>query len=61
MVMDTDPHQQTSIILGRPFLKSVKVTIDKKIGIMNMKFERVHQKFIYHPKNLICCCQIQVH
>jgi hypothetical protein len=61
MVMDTDPHQQTSIILGRPFLKSVKVTIDKKIGIMNMKFERVHQKFIYHPKNLICCCQIRVH
>jgi hypothetical protein len=24
MVMDMDPHQQTSIILGKPFLKSVR-------------------------------------
>jgi hypothetical protein len=23
IVMDMDPHQQTSIILGKPFLKSV--------------------------------------
>jgi hypothetical protein len=30
MVMDMDPRQQTSIILGKPFLKSVRVTIDKK-------------------------------
>jgi hypothetical protein len=58
MVMDMDPHQQTSIILGKPFLKSVKVTIDKKRGIINMKVDRVHKKFIYHPKNLACCCQI---
>jgi hypothetical protein len=29
MVMDMDPHQQTSIILGKPFLKSVRATIDK--------------------------------
>jgi hypothetical protein len=29
MVVDMDPHQQTSIILGKPFLKSVKATIDK--------------------------------
>jgi hypothetical protein len=61
MVMDMDPHQQTSIILGNPFLKSVKVTIDKKRRIINMKVDRVHEKFIYHPKNLACCCQIQVH
>jgi hypothetical protein len=26
-----------------------------------MKFDRVHEKFIYHPKNLMCYCQIQVH
>jgi hypothetical protein len=61
MVMDMDPCQQTSIILGMPFLRSVKVTIDKKRGILNMKGERVHEKFIYHPKNLTCCCQIRVH
>jgi hypothetical protein len=56
MVMDMDPHQQTSIILGKPFLKSVKATIDKKTGIINMKVDRVHAKFIYHPKNPACYC-----
>jgi hypothetical protein len=61
MVMDMDPHQQTSIILGKPFLMSVKATIDKKRGIINMKVDRVHEKFISHPKNLACCCQIRVH
>jgi hypothetical protein len=58
MVMDMDPHQQTSIILGKPFLKLVRVAIDKTRGIINMKVDRVHEKFIYHPKNLTCCCQI---
>jgi hypothetical protein len=61
MVMDMDPRQHTSIILGKPFLESVKGTIDKKGGIINMKVDRVHEKFIYHPKNLVCCCQIGVH
>jgi hypothetical protein len=58
MVMDIDPCQQTSIILGKPFLKSVRATIDKTIGILNMKVNRVHEKFTYHPKNFACCCQI---
>jgi hypothetical protein len=61
MVVDMDPHQQTSIILGKPFLKSIRVAIDKTRGIINMKVDRVHQKFIYHRKNHVCCCQIQVH
>jgi hypothetical protein len=61
MVVDMDPRQQTSIILGKPFLKSVNVTIDKKRLIINMKVDRVHEKFSYHPKNLTCCCQIRVH
>jgi hypothetical protein len=56
MVMDMDPRQETSIILGKPFPKSVRATIDKKRGIINMKVDRVHEKFIYHPKNLTCCC-----
>jgi hypothetical protein len=58
IVVDMDPHQQTSIILGKPFLKSVRATIDKMRGIINMKGDRVHEKSIYHPKNLSCCCQI---
>jgi hypothetical protein len=61
MVVDMDPRQQTSIILGKPFLKSVRGTIYKKRGIINMNVDRVHEKFIYHPKNLTCCCQIRVH
>jgi hypothetical protein len=59
MVMDMDPHQQTSIILGKPFLKSVRVTIDRKRGIINMRVDRVHEKFIYHPKNLACCVRYE--
>jgi hypothetical protein len=26
-----------------------------------MRVDRVHKKFMYHPKNLTCCCQIRVH
>jgi hypothetical protein len=61
MVVNMDPHQETSIILGKPFLKSVRATIDKTRGMINMKVDGVHEKFIYHPKNLTCCCQIRVH
>jgi hypothetical protein len=46
MVMDMDPRQQTSIILGKPFLKSVRVTIDKKRGIINIKVDRGHERII---------------
>jgi hypothetical protein len=58
MVVDMDPHQQTSIILGKPFLKSVRAIIDKMRGTINMKVDGVQEKFIYHPKNLACCCRI---
>jgi hypothetical protein len=58
MVVDMDPHQQTSIIIGKPFLKSVRVTIDNTRGIINIKVDGVHEKFIYHAKNLACCGQI---
>jgi hypothetical protein len=56
MVVDMDPHQKTSIILGKPFLKSVRATINKMRGIINMKVDKIHEKFIYHHKNLVCCC-----
>jgi hypothetical protein len=51
MVVDMDPHQQTSIILGKPFLKSLRATIDKTRGIINMKVDEVHEKFIYHLRS----------
>jgi hypothetical protein len=37
MVMEMDPRQQTSIIMGKPFLMSVRATIDKMRGTINMK------------------------
>jgi hypothetical protein len=46
MVMDMDPHHQTSIIPGKPFMKLVRATIDKTRGTVNMKVARVHEKFI---------------
>jgi hypothetical protein len=58
MVINMNPHQQTSIILRKPFLKSGRATIDKTRGIINVKVDGVHEKFMYHPKNLTCCCQI---
>jgi hypothetical protein len=61
MVVDMDPRQQTSIILGDPFLRSVNATINKAKGTINMNVDGVQEKFIYHPENLACCCQIRVH
>jgi hypothetical protein len=61
MVMDMDPHQQTSIILQKPFPMLVRATIDKTRGMINMKVDGVHAKFIYHPKNLAYYCRIRVH
>jgi hypothetical protein len=61
MVVDMDPRQQTSIILGKSFLKSVRAIIDKMRWIINMKVDKVHEKLIYHHKNLACYCQIRVH
>jgi hypothetical protein len=58
MVVDMDPRKKTSIIFRKPFLNSVRATIDKMRGTINMKVDGVHEKFIYHPKNLSCCCQI---
>jgi hypothetical protein len=43
MVVDVDPHQQTSIIQGKPFMKLVRAPIDKKRGIINMKVDRVNE------------------
>jgi hypothetical protein len=58
MVVDMDPNQQTSIILWKPFMKLVRATIGKTRGMINMKVDGVHEKFIYHPRNIACCCQI---
>jgi hypothetical protein len=52
MVVDMDPRQQTSIILGKPILKLVRAIIDKSRGTTNMKVVGVLEKFIYYPRTL---------
>jgi hypothetical protein len=42
MLADMHPRQQITIILGKPFLKSVRATIDKMRGMINMKVDGVH-------------------
>jgi hypothetical protein len=50
LVVDMDPCQQTSIILGAPFLRSVKADIIERKRIINMRVEGKHEKFTFHPK-----------
>jgi hypothetical protein len=53
-VMDIDPRQKTSIILGKPFLKLVRATIGKTRGIINMKVNRIHEKVHLPPPRTSC-------
>jgi hypothetical protein len=47
IVIDMDPRQKTTIILGRPFLKLVNASINKKCGIIKIKVNRRHERFIF--------------
>jgi hypothetical protein len=60
-VVDMDPHQQTSIILEAPFIKSIKAAINERKGTINMRVEGKHEKFIFHPKNPANFYQVQLH
>jgi hypothetical protein len=59
--VDMDSRQQTSIILGAPFLKSVKVAINERKKNINMKVERKHEKFTFHPQNPAYFYQVHFH
>jgi hypothetical protein len=50
LVVDMDPRQQTSIILGAPFLRYVKADINERKGIINIRVKGKHEKFTFHPK-----------
>jgi hypothetical protein len=50
MVVDMDPRLQTFIILGKPFLKSLRMTNDKMRGIINMKFDGVMRSSSTTPR-----------
>jgi hypothetical protein len=47
IVIDMDPRQKTSIILRKPFLKSVNASINKKCGIIKTKIDERHERFIF--------------
>jgi hypothetical protein len=59
MVMDMVPHQQTSIVLGKPFLKLVRATIDKKRGIINIKVDRVHRSSSTTPRTTLAATRFE--
>jgi hypothetical protein len=61
LVVDIGPHQQTSIILGTPFLRPIKADINERKGIISMRVIGKHEKFTFHPKNLTCLYQVWVH
>jgi hypothetical protein len=46
-----DPRQKTSIILGKPFLKSVNASTNKKRGIIKIKVDGQYERFIFRPKD----------
>jgi hypothetical protein len=50
IVIDMDPRQKTSIIQGKPFLKSINTSINKKCGIIKIKVDERHERIIFRPK-----------
>jgi hypothetical protein len=61
LVVDIYPRQQTSIILGAPFLESIKADINERKEVINMRVEGKHEKFTFHPKILAYLYQVRVH
>ena len=51
LVIDMDPRQQTSIILGKPFLESVSANIDEKQETIRVEVEGQHEEFTFHPRD----------
>jgi hypothetical protein len=51
IIINMEPRQKTSIILGKPFLKSLNASINKKCGITMIKVDRRHERFIFQPKD----------
>jgi hypothetical protein len=47
IIIDMDPRQKTSMILGKPFLKLGNASINKKREIIKIKVNRQHKRFIF--------------
>jgi hypothetical protein len=47
IVIDMDPRQKISIILGKPFLKLVNASISKKCRIIKIKVDERYERFIF--------------
>jgi hypothetical protein len=51
LVVDMDPHQQTSIILGASFLEFIKAKINEKKGIISIRVEENTKSSPFPPNN----------
>jgi hypothetical protein len=51
IVIDMDPRQKTLIILGKPIIKSVNASINKKHEIIKIKVDGRRERFIFQPKD----------
>ena len=60
VVIDMDPRQQTSIILGKPFLESAHAIIDEKKGTVKLVVEGRHKKFTFQLEDPTSFYQVRI-
>ena len=53
-------RSKTSIILGRPFLKSGNASIDEEKGTIKLEVEGKHEEFNFHPMNAMSFYQVRI-
>jgi hypothetical protein len=60
-VIDMDHRQPSCIILGSPFLGSVKADINEKTGDIKLDVDGRKENFAFCPKRPDCCDQVRVY
>jgi hypothetical protein len=60
IVIDMNPRQQTSIILGKSFMESINASIDEKDQIFKVEVEGKHDEFTFHPMDPTSFYQVQI-
>ena len=60
LVIDMGPRQQTSIILGKPFLESVSVSIDEEQGTIKLEVKGKHEEVTFHPMESTSFYQVRI-
>jgi hypothetical protein len=60
MVLEMDVYCQIPLILGRPFLSIIRVTIDVAARTIKFNISRKHETFTFKPKGTKKCNQVMV-